>query len=185
MTMPGTNTKSTAPDAQCVERGAKYFCQIDRTSRNRSGKIYDEQRVLRWHYDVRDVPSDRLWGNPFNKPQFVFAESDGHAESVIQRVSFIPSRFEIRDKGGVVGRIGMRSPLRIKYSIEIDGVSCWTFRLPLFTVRFHGESEVGTDIWVIVGPSKMEWNILIRPGFSNRHLVAALAFIHNEWWNYS
>ena len=183
--MPGANTLSAAPDAECIERGAKYFCQIDRAGRSRSGKVYDERRVLRWQYGIRDNPPGRLRGNPFRKAQFVFAEADGTAESVIHRVSFIPSRFEITDNGSVIGRIGMRSPLRIKYTIDIDKVGSWTFRLPLFTVRFHGESVGGTDIWVIVGPSKMEWNILVRPGISNRHLVAALAFIHNEWWNYS
>jgi hypothetical protein len=70
-------------------------------------------------------------------------------------------------------------------SIEIKGAGFWTFRLPLFTVRFRGDSQTGTDIWVILGPSKMEWHILIRPGISDPRLVAALAFIHNEWWNYS
>jgi hypothetical protein len=183
--MSPANTRSIAPNEECVARGAKYFCQIDRRGLNRSGKIYDEQRVLRWRYDVRDNPPGRLRGNPFNKPQFVFADADGSAESVIRRVSFVPSSFEIRDKDTFVGRIRMRSLVRIKYSIELDQAGSWTFRLPLFTVRFRGDSETGTDIWVIVGPSKMEWNILIRPGIGNRHLVTALAFIHNEWWNYS
>jgi hypothetical protein len=100
-------------------------------------------------------------------------------------VSFIPSFFDIMEKDDVIGRIGMRSILRIKYSIEINGAGSWTFRLPLFTVRFRGDSQTGTDIWVLVGPSKMEWNILLRCGVGDRHLVAALAFIHNEWWNYS
>ena len=79
----------------------------------------------------------------------------------------------------------MRSLFRIKYSIDIQGAGSWTFRLPLFTVQFRGDSQAGTDVWVIVGPSKMEWNILIRPGTNDLRLLAALAFIHNEWWNYS
>jgi hypothetical protein len=56
--------------------------------------------------------------------------------------------------------------------------------MPLFTVRFWGESRSGAEIWVVVGPSKMEWTILIKPGVNDRLLVPALAFIHNEWWNY-
>ena len=89
------------------------------------------------------------------------------------------------DGDNVIGRIRMSSLLRNKYAIDINGVNSWTFQMPLFTVRFRGDSNTGTDIWVVVGPSKMEWNILIRPGISDRQLVAALAFIHNEWWNYS
>jgi hypothetical protein len=88
-------SKSIAPDPECVARGAKYFCQIDRGDRNRSGKIYDEQGVLRWRYGVRSNPSRHEQGNPFNKPAFVIADADGQAESVIRRVSFIPSFFDI------------------------------------------------------------------------------------------
>jgi hypothetical protein len=174
-----------APDADCVARGAKYFCQIDREGRNRTGKIYDEQAVLRWRYGVRNNPSGHARGNPFNKPEFVLEGADRRPGPVIRRVSFIPSRFDIMDSSGVTGRIAMRSLFRIKYSIEIEGAGHWTFRLPLFTIRFRGDSLTGEDIWVIVGPSKMEWNILLRPGIDDPRLVAALAFIHNEWWNYS
>ena len=88
-------------------------------------------------------------------------------------------------KDTVVGRIRMLSILRNKYMIEIDGADPLTFRMPLFTMRFWGGSPMGAEIWVSVGPSKMEWNILVRPGINDRYLVPALAFIHNEWWNYS
>jgi len=57
--------------------------------------------------------------------------------------------------------------------------------MPLFTIFFHGESDNRTSIWVAVGPSKKEWSILIRPGVNDRHLVPALAFIHNESWHYA
>ena len=110
---------------------------------------------------------------------------EGSPIGAVRRASFIPSIFEIRDKHRAIGRIAMRSILRIRYSIEIDGVGSWTFRLPLFTVRFRGDSPTGTDIWVLVGPSKMEWSVLLKPGVVATPLVFALAFIHNEWWNFS
>jgi hypothetical protein len=56
--------------------------------------------------------------------------------------------------------------------------------MPLFTIRFYGFSSAGPEIWVRVGRSKMEWNILIKAGVEEQPLVAALAFIHTEWWNY-
>jgi len=78
----------------------------------------------------------------------------------------------------------MRSPFRNKYSIEIDGAGSWMFRMPLFTISFYGVSTARAEIWVGVGPPKKQWNILLRPGVKEWPLAAALAFIHNEWWNY-
>jgi hypothetical protein len=97
----------------------------------------------------------------------------------------MPPSFYILDGGKAIGRIRLRSILRNKYSVVIDGVGSWTFRMPLFTVKFWGGTTTGPEIWVVVGPSKMEWRILLKPGAPDRHIVAALSFIHNEWWNYS
>lgn len=177
-------TKVSNPDDDCVANGGKYFFQIDRGGRGRSGKVYDEHGGLVWRYAARRDASGWRRLNPFIKPDFVFTEADGPAELVIHKTSCWPSRFVMRDRDAVIGRIGVRSIVRIKWGVEIEGAGAWTFSLPLFTVRFHGESQSSTDIWVLVGPSKMEWNVLIRPGINDRRLVVPLAFIHNEWWNY-
>ena len=178
----------TAPDEECIAHGAKYYCQIDRGWRGRSGRISDEQEVVRWRYGVRRHPSGRGWANPFNKADFVVEGADGQMETVIRRASFVPPVFHIMDRDRVIGRIRMISPLRNKYTIDINGVNSWTFRMPLFTILFHGDSNNSsnkTEIWVAVGPSEMEWSILIRPGINDRHLISALAFIHNERWHYA
>lgn len=78
----------------------------------------------------------------------------------------------------------MLSIFRNKYAVDIDGVDSWTFRMPLFTIRFFGDSREGVGIWVAVWPSMMQWNILIKAGVEEWPLLAALAFIHTEWWNY-
>jgi hypothetical protein len=150
--------------------------------------VRDEQSVIRWRYGLRKNPSRHGLGNPFNKPDFVigepYAESHAQGELIIRRASFIPPLFNIIEAGTIIGRIGMRSIFRNKYAIDIDGVNSWTFRMPLFTISFHGDSSAGTEIWVVLGPSKREWNILIKPGVKEQPLVAALSFIHAEWWNY-
>lgn len=167
-----------------MAHGAKYYCQIDRGCRGRSGRISDEQGVVRWLYGVRSHPSGRGWANPFNKLDFVVEDADGQVKLVIRRAAFVPPVFQMMDRDNVIGRIRMISPLRNKYIIDIDRVNSWTFHMPLFTVRFRGDSDTGRDVWVAVGSSEMEWSILIRPGINDRQLVAALAFIHNERWHY-
>ncbi|HTM41467.1 MAG TPA: hypothetical protein VL177_11170, partial [Terriglobales bacterium] len=88
------------------------------------------------------------------------------------------------EAGKTVGRVKMCSLLRNKYAIELDGINAWTLRMPLFTLHFFGTSKADTDIWVAVGPSKMEWSVLIKRSTSEWPLLAALAFIHVEAWNY-
>lgn len=88
------------------------------------------------------------------------------------------------EAGRIIGRVKMCSVFRNKYAIDIDPVNSWTFRMPLFTIRFFGDSRSGPEIWVAVGPSKMEWRVLIKRDTSEWPLLAALAFIHVEAWNY-
>jgi hypothetical protein len=176
--------RTSGPTQECIASGIKFGCQIDRKADGHSGSVRDEQGVVRWRFRVRNNAFGRGPGNPFNKPDFVIAEPDAQNELIIRRASFIPPVFNIIETGTIIGRIGMRSIFRNKYAIDIHGVNSWTFRMPLSTVRFYGESSVGAEIWVAVGPSKMEWNILIKPGVKEQPLVAALSFIHTEWWNY-
>jgi hypothetical protein len=174
-----------APDDECVAHGAKYCCQINRGADDRSGTVLTEQGDVRCHYGIRANPSGRSLGNPLNKPDFVVTDGNGKAELIIRRESLFPSVFHILEANKHIGRIRTLSILRNKYMIEIEGENCWTFQMPLFTARFWGGSHTGAEMWVAVGPSMMEWNILIKPGVNDRHLLAALAFIHSEWWNFS
>lgn len=177
-------TRAVAPSEEDVARGTKVRSLIDWGADGHSGAVRDQLGAVRWQYGVRSNPSGRHPGNPFNKADFVLTEPNARDELIIRRASFVPSAFNIMEAGKVIGRIRMRSMFRNKYSIDIDGMNSWTFRMPLFTVRFFGDSSAGTEIWVVVGPSKMEWNILIKPDVKERPLVAALTFIHTEWWNY-
>lgn len=182
--MQRNRTRTVAPDGECIAQGHKFLGQIHRGMDGHSGAVMDEHGVIRWRYGIRKNAPARRLGNPFNKPDFVIADPDGRDEIVIRRASFIPPVFNITAADRVIGTVRMRSMFRNKYTIDIDGVNSWTFRMPLFTVRFFGDSSAGAEIWVAVGPSKMEWNILIKGSAKEWPLLAALAFIHTEWWNY-
>lgn len=152
--------RTVAPEEECIAQGHKFVCQIGRGMDGHSGAVLDEHGVIRWRYGIRKNASARRLGNPFNKPDFVIAGADGKDEVVIRRASFIPPVFDIIEAGRVIGRVRMRSLFRNKYAIDIDGVNSWTFRMPLFTIRFFGDSSTGVEIWVAVGPSKKEWRSL-------------------------
>jgi hypothetical protein len=170
------------PDDECIANGTKLLCQICQGAR-RFGEVRDEQGHLRWRYSARANPSGWRLGNPLKKTDFVFSEPDQKDETIIRRVSFLPSTFEIVEVGAVIGTIKMLSIFRNEYSILMANGKSWTFRMPLYTVLFFGVTESACEIWVRLG-SEREWNILIKPGIAQRCLIAALAFIHNERYFY-
>ncbi len=87
------------------------------------------------------------------------------------------------DHDHLIGQIALRSVLGIKYRILLKGHPSTTFRLPLFTRQFWGDTNLGPSIWVVVGPLTMQWNVLLQPRTLDRGLVASIAFIHNRWWS--
>lgn len=182
--MRRNRTTRVAPDQECIAEGHKFLCQIDRGMDGHSGAVLDEHGVIRWRYGRRKNASGPRLANPFSKPDFVIADSEGRGEVVISRASFIPPVFNLMEAGRIIGRVRMCSLFRNKYAIDIDGVDSWTFHMPLFTIRFFGDSSTGPEIWVAVGPSKREWSVLIKRGAREWPLLAALAFIHVEAWNY-
>jgi hypothetical protein len=140
----------------------------------------DEVNNVHWQYSRNNAPLRWRLRHPFKKPDFFVTNLDTKDEVIVRRTSRFPSVFDIIEGGRPVGAIRMLSLLRNKYRISLDDARAWTFRMPLFSIFFFGESKEGTEIWVRVGPSERHWNILIKPGVVQRPLVAALAFIHNE-----
>jgi len=181
---PGMRRNNTWPTEEGIARGTKVLCQIDRGADGHTGALWDEKGIIRWRYGLRKNGPGWGRGNPFNKRDFVVAEPDAGNEVIIRRDSFLPPVFNIIGAGTIIGTIRMRSMFRNKYTIDIDEMNSLTFRMPLFTTSFYGESSVGTEVWVALGPSKMEWYILIKPGLKVWPLVPAVSFIHTEWWNY-
>ena len=133
-------TRDIAPNEECIARGSKLLCQIDRGAARHSGTVRDEHGGIRWRYAFRKNGSGRGSGNPFNKPDFVIADPDAKDEVIIRRASFIPPVFSIREAERCIGRVRMRSLFRNKYSIEIDGVGSWTFSMPLWRLHRKGRN---------------------------------------------
>jgi len=175
----------TFPDDECLTQGTKLMSRIARGVTKHSGTVVDGQNNTCWRYADRDKPSRRTLRNPFKKPDFVALEKDSQKEIVIRRASFVPCVFQVIESGATIGTIRMLSVFRNKYSISIDGADSWTFHMPLYTILFFAESKSGAGVGVAVGPSQMEWSILLEPGVPQRPIVAALSFIHTERYFYS
>lgn len=174
----------SAPNEATVATGGKYFFVLDVENRCRTGKLWNEKGEIVWHYAPRRNHLGYTLGNPFKKYDFVVFDNNELPTVAIRRTSFVPSRFDILADDLVVGQIAMASPLLNRYRIDIDGLPTCDFRMPLFTVYFYGRCNDDTRVWVVVGPSKMQWNVLTESALNDVRLLAALAFIHNQWYNY-
>jgi hypothetical protein len=174
--------KTCAPDDSCIENGAKFWSLIDRYSNGHSGQIEDAPESVRWRFGARRNPDGHTFRNPFGKKDFVVSEETGPREVIVRRTSFFLPEFQMIEGGHPVGRIRLVTPLRNKYAIDI-GDRSWTFRMPLYTVHFFAESQGEGAAWVIPKSNKA-WGVLLRPGLSAWPLIAAIAFIQVERWNY-
>lgn len=174
----------SAPDEDTVANGGKYCFVLDVENRSSTGKIWNDQGDLVWHYAPRRNAVGYSLGNPFYKPDFVVFDNNERQTVAIRRSSFIPSRFYVLTDDFAVGQIAMTSPFLNRYRIKIDGLPTCVFRMPLFTVHFYGQLNNDTKVWVVVGPSKMQWRVLTESALDDVRLLAALAFIHNQWFNY-
>jgi hypothetical protein len=175
----------TAPDEESIQYGTKLICQIDRALSGHGGEVKDQAGATFWPYKSCDARPPWTIKNPLRKPDFIVVEQGTEKKVSIRRASFVSSRFHIVEAEKVIGAISVAGTFRNQYSIAIDGIDSWIFYMPLFTIRFYGNSALGTEIWVVVGPSQREWNILLKPDVVKWPLVAALAFIHHERYFYS
>jgi len=177
--------RHTGPDTVSIERGAKFWFQVENIPESPGVVVRGVPEDGRWRYETQPKRSVYSPFNLLKKPDFVVADGQGQEVLRVRRSGRFPARFEMLENGQSIGKIVLRSILRNKYTIEFKDGSIWTFHMPLFTIYFSGESTVGSHVWVMVGPSKREWNLLFETGAEDKHLAFGLAFIHREWWCYS
>ena len=179
-------TSRRPPSPEEIERGVPYSLQLN-GALDCPGAILAEpgNANVRWHCRTDPCRSPYSPLNLLRKPDFVLTDPEERVVLRIRRNSRVPPRFNMIQDGEVVGTICLRSILRNKYAIALKAGPTWTFRMPLFTVHFHGESTAESRVWVAVGPSKLQWTLLAQPGTDDLRLLAGLAFIHREWWCYS
>jgi hypothetical protein len=175
-----------APSPEDIERGVQYSFQLGDALDCPCAILAEPgMATAGWHCGTEPRRSPFSPLNLLRKPDFVLMDHEERVVLRIRRKSRVPPRFDMIQNGQVVGTIGLRSILRNKYAIALNAGPTWTFRMPLFTICFHGESTAESRVWVAVGPSKRQWNLLAQPGTDDVRLLAGLAFIHREWWCYS
>lgn len=162
------NLKFVAPNAEDLEKGAEYLLRI-------GPFLYGEG-------DITARSSGERWRTEKRKRQFAVIDAAGNTILQIRRDKLFPPLFSLIADDEVIGTMASRPVMRNRYVVTFATGETWAFHPKLFTAYFPGESADGKKLWVTVGPSKREWSLLIQPGADDPRLVAALAFMHREWW---
>src|SRR5687768_6716531 len=173
-----TMTSWRPPTHDQIERGVPYLLQLG-WGLGYPGWIFAEAEpgtaTVRWHCRTEPCRSNFSPLSLIRKPDFVLLDHEEREVLRIRRNTRFPPRFNIIHIGEVVGTIGLRSILQNKYAINLKAGPKWIFRMPLFTLHFYGVSSSNARVWVVVGPSKMEWTLLTEAGANDVRLLAGLA----------
>jgi hypothetical protein len=171
------------PDANDQLHGEKFRLVLENTL-DFAGSVTDDsgQVLLRYAMDPAQSPYSLL--NLFRKTDFVVSNADGVELLRIRRRRSVFPYFELVEHKTVVGTIQCRNFSGTAYTMTLPEQSQWSVRMPSFSLSFWAESSSGAHLWILVGPSKRQWNVLFQPGVNSLPCIAGLAFIHRRWWCY-
>ena len=115
-------------------------------------------------------------------------DAGGREEGIIRSEGLIPGvRYAMRRNGDLVWRLSVRSIVRKRHVLELTNGDSWTFDTPFFwwqnlTGFADGAPRLKGGLTVV--PTKTLWAMYIEPGRDTFDLLAAVAFMHRQWWHW-
>jgi hypothetical protein len=93
---------------------------------------------------------------------------------------------EMRQNGELVWVFSVRSIVRNRHALELANGDSWTFDTPFFwwqnlTGTAFGAPRLLGGLFV---PTKRVWAMWIDPGRDTFDLLAAVAFMHRQYWRW-
>jgi len=103
-----------------------------------------------------------------------------HSEGVVPLVKYV-----MRVKNETIWTLSVRSVVRKHHALRrVDGGQ-WTFNTPFFWWQHLSGTLGGTPrLLGRVGPTKRVWFVKIEPGLDTPDILAAIAFMHRNWWRW-
>ena len=113
-------------------------------------------------------------------------DADGREEGVIRSEGFVPGvRYVMRRSGTPVWVLSVRSIVRKRHILELAGGETWTFDTPFFWWQHLTGTTCGVArLLGYVGHTKRFWLMWLEPGRDTHDLLAAVAFMHRQWWRW-
>jgi len=123
-----------------------------------------------------------LWLEPSSRVVRV-RDVEGQERGIIRSEGMIPrTKYVLRRDGEVVWTLRARSVVLKRHALEHDHAH-WIFDTPFFWWQdLAGQCEGSRRLVGKVGPTKRLWFVWVEPGKDDKDLMAAVAFMHRNWW---
>jgi hypothetical protein len=110
---------------------------------------------------------------------------DGGEHGVIRRVGPVPFLSYAMYRGDSrLWKLSVRSVFRHRYELALAHGDPWWFDTPWFTrLKVTGNARGAPRLLGCIGPSTRYWLMRIEPGWDAFHVLAAVAFLHRQWWH--
>ncbi len=119
-------------------------------------------------------------------PRMRVLDADGREEGIIRPEGLVPGvRYAMRRDGGLVWTLSVRSIVRKRHALKLANNDLWTFHTPFFWWYHLMGTTLGVPRLVgTVGPGLWVWQMWIEPGRDTIDLLAAVAFMHRQWFHW-
>ncbi|MGP0066664.1 MAG: hypothetical protein ACLQGP_24125 [Isosphaeraceae bacterium] len=128
----------------------------------------------------------RLEPRSRRSPRVRVLDLGGREEGIIRPEGLVPGlQYTMRRNGELVWRLSVRSMVRKRHSMKLAHGDSWTFDTPFFWWQhLTGTASGATRLIGSVGPAAWLWLVWIEPGRDTFDLLAAVAFMHRQWWHW-
>jgi len=118
-------------------------------------------------------------------PRLRVLDASGREDGTIASLGPVPwVRYAMHRKGQLVWTLSVRSIVRKHYALELANGDSWTFDTPFFWWQHLAGTALGVPrLRGGIGPAACIWLMSIEPGKDTLDLLAAVAFMHRQWYH--
>jgi hypothetical protein len=135
----------------------------------------------------------RVFRRSETTPCLVLKRESARAISVFDRVDhqtglirterrFLLPKYALYQDSTTVWTLSVRSIFSNRHTLEVAKDTTWNVRTPFFSTRLEGDAEDGSRVLGRMGQRVSEVRWLIEPDRDSEPFLAALAFMHRQWY---
>jgi hypothetical protein len=114
-------------------------------------------------------------------------DAGGRENGIIRSEGLVPGMsYAMRRNGEPVWRLSVRSIVRKRHALVLANGDSWTFETPFFWWQNLTGTTSGAPsvLGGLVLPTTRVWAMWSEPGRDTFDILAAVAFMHRQWWHW-